>query len=689
MTQAASLHTSIALESSSFVVPLRDLTAEIEKSSRKMEKEHERLAKSADRLLSSVDPVYAAQSRFNKEMDKAKSLYSAGAISAEQFAMAESNLKARLEQATSALTTHNAVSAQSQQRMRNLGFQISDIGTQLAGGQNPFLILAQQGPQVVNALDGVEGKLGKVASFLSGPWGAALMAAGSMAGMFASKLWESHKAAEEAATKHEKSVKTLQEALDELDRSTGRTAKATAVQIEADLEAAQTKLEKAKATREEIKAELDLQRALIQGQKMRATGVGPGSSDAAALRLPSFYEEEQKILEKLAKQDEEITKIDVSLLGAKAAKALQDVTEKMDAAAAATAKYERAHAALRKQFETPGSGISEEEFARREEALRRTRDAEIAAANAAEKTGKANDKSARDWEKASNSRIQALLSERTAMEQYTKDLKFVEEAYLSGSINVTERTLATIRARQEMLNGLGLEKIAPKIADFDADKAVKDALPKFDPKDLFEISPIREFANELERSAERAQRLDQMATQMAAHMASSFEEAIFSGKGLRSVFNGLLEDMGKMVLRFTVLEPLARSFADALKGSGGVGSSIAPGEDNVFARMMKGIGSIFGGFFADGGNPPVGKVSVVGERGPELFVPRSAGTIIPNEALQGMGGGGGVVIHQTFAPTFAGNAATREEVYMMGRIAKEQAIAGVREAMSRRGSWRR
>jgi len=43
--------------------------------------------------------------------------------------------------------------------------------------------------------------------------------------------------------------------------------------------------------------------------------------------------------------------------------------------------------------------------------------------------------------------------------------------------------------------------------------------------------------------------------------------------------------------------------------------------------------------FADGGNPPVGKVSLVGERGPELFVPKSQGTIIPNEML---GGGGGV-----------------------------------------------
>ena len=42
------------------------------------------------------------------------------------------------------------------------------------------------------------------------------------------------------------------------------------------------------------------------------------------------------------------------------------------------------------------------------------------------------------------------------------------------------------------------------------------------------------------------------------------------------------------------------------------------------------LGSLFGGFFAEGGSPPVGKPSIVGENGPELFVPKSAGTIIPN-----------------------------------------------------------
>ncbi len=39
--------------------------------------------------------------------------------------------------------------------------------------------------------------------------------------------------------------------------------------------------------------------------------------------------------------------------------------------------------------------------------------------------------------------------------------------------------------------------------------------------------------------------------------------------------------------------------------------------------------------FAAGGRPPVGKPSIVGERGPELFVPSTAGTIIPNSEMAG------------------------------------------------------
>lgn len=58
------------------------------------------------------------------------------------------------------------------------------------------------------------------------------------------------------------------------------------------------------------------------------------------------------------------------------------------------------------------------------------------------------------------------------------------------------------------------------------------------------------------------------------------------------------------------------------------------------------VGSLFG--FANGGSPPVGRPSIVGERGPELFVPNVAGKIIPNNQLGSLGGGGAVVNHYTY-----------------------------------------
>ena len=47
------------------------------------------------------------------------------------------------------------------------------------------------------------------------------------------------------------------------------------------------------------------------------------------------------------------------------------------------------------------------------------------------------------------------------------------------------------------------------------------------------------------------------------------------------------------------------------------------------------LSSLFG--FAEGGTPPINKPSIVGENGPELFVPRTAGTIIPNGGMAGAG----------------------------------------------------
>jgi tape measure domain-containing protein len=85
----------------------------------------------------------------------------------------------------------------------------------------------------------------------------------------------------------------------------------------------------------------------------------------------------------------------------------------------------------------------------------------------------------------------------------------------------------------------------------------------------------------------------------------------------------------------------------------GLGSIFSGGFSNL-SGILGGLGGILGGGgiggifkkgkklfgFAGGGRPPVGVASIVGEEGPELFVPDTPGTIVPN------GGMGGTVVIQ-------------------------------------------
>ena len=124
-----------------------------------------------------------------------------------------------------------------------------------------------------------------------------------------------------------------------------------------------------------------------------------------------------------------------------------------------------------------------------------------------------------------------------------------------------------------------------------------------------------------------------MGLQISESFADSFAEVIVSGDnllgGLTNIFVDLLKQIGKMIVKALIL---AAVFA-MIPGMGGLGASQVTGFKDI-------LGSLMGGAFAEGGRPPVGKMSLVGEKGPELFVPGSSGTIIPNNAL----GGGGAVI---------------------------------------------
>lgn len=142
---------------------------------------------------------------------------------------------------------------------RNLGRQISDIGVGLSGGQSPFLILAQQAPQVADALADTGGKAARVASFFAGPWGAALLAAGTALGVLL-----------EGVMKTGDSVDDLVRKLEASDQKARINAQAQAIFERSLYGAAAASAEMSKRLREQNQSQIQVaQSALAAAQALR------------------------------------------------------------------------------------------------------------------------------------------------------------------------------------------------------------------------------------------------------------------------------------------------------------------------------------------------------------------------------------------------------------------------------------
>ena len=88
-------------------------------------------------------------------------------------------------------------------------------------------------------------------------------------------------------------------------------------------------------------------------------------------------------------------------------------------------------------------------------------------------------------------------------------------------------------------------------------------------------------------------------------------------------FNNVEKDSSRLIIPF--IDSDGKFF-------GCQGRSLRNGDIRYITIMLdESIPKIFG--FANGGTPPINRPSLVGERGPELFVPKTSGTIIPNEKI--------------------------------------------------------
>ena len=145
---------------------------------------------------------------------------------------------------------------------------------------------------------------------------------------------------------------------------------------------------------------------------------------------------------------------------------------------------------------------------------------------------------------------------------------------------------------------------------------------------------------------------------------------IVKGDKLSKVLQGLLQDITRIIARRTITEPL--------------GNAVSAGLNSIGAgSWLDSVGSWIGGLFRAGGGPvSAGQPYVVGERGPEWFVPDRSGTVLPSGTAPA-----GMTVNNSIAIDARGaDAGVEARLRLLaGQIAR-QASAMTLDAVRRGGS---
>ncbi len=191
-----------------------------------------------------------------------------------------------------------------------------------------------------------------------------------------------------------------------------------------------------------------------------------------------------------------------------------------------------------------------------------------------------------------------------------------------------------------------------------------------------------------------------VSNQIAGLMTTNLSEIIRGTKTAQQVFaefldavgNALLQTAQQMIAQYIAIG-IARIFAGLGGGGGGADMSKSGITEATLAPMrqysMEGpLTGMAGGIgLANGGPVSVGQPYVVGERGPELFLPSTGGNVMSNNDLRSaMGssstGGGTPVLNMSFQTTNIGG------VEYVSRDQLEQAMAATRRQAASDGAKR-
>ena len=211
-----------------------------------------------------------------------------------------------------------------------------------------------------------------------------------------------------------------------------------------------------------------------------------------------------------------------------------------------------------------------------------------------------------------------------ALNKYNDAQKSVDETRVEFSNNLkSEITLQRELDEKLIKVGTSIRQLKQALGGNLEDFNLSNATPKDIAMFTELTAKLQEYNKLLQKRKVIETDLDIIAKNAGSMIAQGFEDAILSGEKLGEVVRSLGRDLVRLVFSQLVTQPLAKGIGNVLRG--------IP-------------------FMAMGGPVSSGSPYVVGEKGPELFVPHASGTIVPNNKMSGGGSGsGGVTVNYNIA----------------------------------------
>jgi len=209
-----------------------------------------------------------------------------------------------------------------------------------------------------------------------------------------------------------------------------------------------------------------------------------------------------------------------------------------------------------------------------------------------------------------------------------KDLKRELTAAEEELVSVKLEELLQLERQSKLL-----EEIQGPQAEYNLNVEALNALLKDGSISLEEYNDkIKEM--DLKEKADEMKEFKDIASDAFGTASDALSEFVETGK---VNFEGLVVSIleGLKEIAFQMAE---QAFMESLSGAtgGGGGGGMFGGAGGGAMGAGGAVGSLLGSWirgYADGGRPPTNKPIVVGERGPEVFVPDTSGVIVPNNEI--------------------------------------------------------